>query len=209
MAGSSRMIRSRFSPALVSLVCGLLSPFVLTQCKTTSGTYKDVSYDPTKLKTPTGHGMEKKDYPFDENGAYRKDWVKNNASGRDSSASQSADASTQTSATAPAEGGGGGSTSYPTYAEASAARSSGNFVGPSGEPAPGSAAPVESIVTTTSPVSAPSSPAPSSEPSYHKVKSGDTLFSLSSRYSTSVAELKRLNGLKSDSIRVGQSLRIP
>lgn len=203
------MIRIRFSRSIILLLCGLISPIVLTQCKTTSGTYKDVSYDPTKLKTPSGHGMEKKDYPFDENGAYRKDWVKNNASGRDSSASQSSDSSTQTAAVAPTAGGGGGSTSYPTYAEASAARSSENFVGPSGESAPGSTAPVESIVTTSAPVSAPSSPAPSSEPSYHKVKSGDTLFSLSSRYSTSVAELKRLNGLKSDSIRVGQSLRIP
>jgi membrane-bound lytic murein transglycosylase D len=41
------------------------------------------------------------------------------------------------------------------------------------------------------------------------VTSGETLFSLASRYHTSVSELKRVNGLTGDSIRTGQSLRIP
>ncbi len=203
------MTRIQLFRALSCLICGVLSPLFLTQCKTTSGTYKDVSYDSTKLKTPAGHGLEKKDYPFDESGAYRKDWVKSNASGRDRSATQSAESSTQLASTSTTESGTSGSNSYPTYAEASAARNSGNFVGPAGESAPGNSAPVDSIVTTSVPSSPPAPPAPSSNPTYHKVKSGDTLFSLSSRYGTSVAELKRLNGLKGDSIRVGQSLRVP
>lgn len=207
------MIRTRFSRALFLLLCGVISPFVLTQCKSTSGTYKDVSYDPAKLKTPAGHGLEKKDYPFDESGAYRKDWVKANASGRDRSAAPSSEPSTQVASTSTTEGGTSGTTPYPTYAEASRARASGTFVGPAEESTPVSFVPEGSTTaapaqSSTPPVAAPAA-APSTSPRYHKVVSGDTLFSLSGRYGTSVAELKRLNGLKGDSIRVGQSLRIP
>lgn len=44
---------------------------------------------------------------------------------------------------------------------------------------------------------------------YHKVSSGDTLWGISQRYKTSVSAVKRANGLKSDIIRPGQTLRIP
>ena len=43
----------------------------------------------------------------------------------------------------------------------------------------------------------------------HVVKSGETLSHLAQRYSTSVARIKSTNGLKSDRIRIGQTLRIP
>lgn len=46
------------------------------------------------------------------------------------------------------------------------------------------------------------------QPSIHVVEAGDTLWSLSSRYQMSVAEIKHLNGLTSDLIRVGQELRM-
>lgn len=192
------------------LLTGVLAPLFLTQCKTTTKSYKDISYDPSKLKTPAGHGMERNDYPFDEQGNYRKDWVKSNSSGRDRSASPGSDPAPAVAATG-TEAAPRGSASYPNYAEASAARESGNFVGPAGStdaatstpsspPAPGGGSGVE----LASAGSAPASP-----PSYHKVTSGDTLFSLASRYNTSVSELKRVNGLTGDSIRAGQSLRIP
>ena len=42
----------------------------------------------------------------------------------------------------------------------------------------------------------------------HKVKYGDTLFSLYRRYGVKVAEIKRINGLRSNTIRTGQVLRI-
>ena len=54
-----------------------------------------------------------------------------------------------------------------------------------------------------------SAPVEAAAPSYHKVTSGDTLFAIASRHNTSVADLKRINGLTGDSIRPGQSLRIP
>lgn len=45
--------------------------------------------------------------------------------------------------------------------------------------------------------------------SVHIVRKGDTLSGLATRYGVSVSALKRANGLKSDLIKVGQSLKIP
>ncbi|MEX2581589.1 MAG: LysM peptidoglycan-binding domain-containing protein [Verrucomicrobiales bacterium] len=153
-----------------------------------------MKYDPAKLKTPTGHGLEKKEYPFDDDGKYRKDWVKANASGRTgSSYPQRERAAASSSTPAPSDD---SSSDYPTYAEVSAREVS----------APEVSAPE---------VSAPDQPpAPPTEetaasPQYHKVATGDTLFALARRYSTTVDELKRVNGLSGDSIHVGQSLRVP
>lgn len=43
----------------------------------------------------------------------------------------------------------------------------------------------------------------------HTVKKGETLFSISQKYKTSVQELTRLNGLKSSGLKVGQKLKVP
>ena len=43
----------------------------------------------------------------------------------------------------------------------------------------------------------------------HTVQSGDTLFSLSRKYGTSVTAIQNANGLNSDLIRTGQTLTIP
>lgn len=180
---------------------GLSSPFLLTQCKTGPGTYKDVEYDPAMLKTPAGHGLEKKEYPFDDNGAYRKDWVKNNTTGKTRSASRqaslaSADAEEETGNSTPAP--------YPTYAQASEARNA---------DVSGSIESMDS--TTTSSASIPVTPPTvatatgASAASYHTVTTGDTLFALSHRYRTTVDELKRINGLTDNTIHSGQTLRVP
>jgi len=71
--------------------------------------------------------------------------------------------------------------------------------------------------TAPAPAPAPSysAPAPAPAPSYsgggssHTVAAGDTLFSLSRRYGTSVTAIKSANGLNSDLIRVGETLTIP
>lgn len=167
--------------AMLQLALALSLPVLATQCKTAGGNYQNIEYDPATLNTPSGHGMEKKDYPFDDDGKYRKDWVRDNARGTTaSSRNQPQPASTMTVA---------GADSPPSNPD-------GGYLGPA---SPGVAPPAP----------APEPVANASEPRYHKVASGDTLFSLSSRYGTSVSELKRVNGLSSDSIRVGQSLRIP
>jgi len=46
------------------------------------------------------------------------------------------------------------------------------------------------------------------ENSVHKVKEGDTLYSISRKYSVSVADLKRWNYMYSDTISVGQKLTV-
>ena len=43
----------------------------------------------------------------------------------------------------------------------------------------------------------------------HKVKSGETLYSIATKYGTTVAKIKSANGLRSDNIVVGQTLKIP
>jgi peptidoglycan DL-endopeptidase LytE len=42
----------------------------------------------------------------------------------------------------------------------------------------------------------------------YKVKAGDTLLKIAKKYNMTVAQLKSLNGLKTDFIRVGQTLRV-
>ena len=52
--------------------------------------------------------------------------------------------------------------------------------------------------------------APSSIPSNtYVVKKGDTLYSIASKYNTTINELKSLNSLVSDTLRIGQILRVP
>lgn len=43
----------------------------------------------------------------------------------------------------------------------------------------------------------------------HKIKSGEVLGSIAEKYDVSIAQLKKLNGLKSDNIRAGRTLKIP
>jgi len=201
---------------VASLFFGILAPPFLTQCKTAAvASYKEVSYDPAKLKTPSGHGMERDDYPFDDQGNYRKDWVKNNAKGKDQSAMPGAEAVPQLAAavTPAGEAPPPENTSYPTYEEALAARETGAQTGPASGAPPAAATSAMTLASAaageTAPVVLASAPVEAAAPSYHKVVSGDTLFAIANRHDTSVADLKRVNGLTGDSIRPGQSLRIP
>lgn len=52
-------------------------------------------------------------------------------------------------------------------------------------------------------------PGPDTDTVEYVVRAGDTLWLLSQRYGTTVAELKRLNNLTSDELSIGQILRIP
>lgn len=69
------------------------------------------------------------------------------------------------------------------------------------------------IVANTTPPAANSTSAASiasagNDATYYKVKNGDTLSHIAARYGTSVSRIKKLNGLKSDFLRIGQRLRI-
>lgn len=64
------------------------------------------------------------------------------------------------------------------------------------------------IVFTFAPSRANAAP-PADSPTSYTVQSGDTLFSIASHFNTTVTILKQLNGLTSDTIRVGQQLTLP
>ena len=50
---------------------------------------------------------------------------------------------------------------------------------------------------------------PSQKEGYYTVKSGDSLYSIAQKYSTTVSELKQLNNLTSTLLSIGQVLRLP
>ena len=67
--------------------------------------------------------------------------------------------------------------------------------------------PKATAVTSTLPSSRSVTPKP--QVRYYTVKRGDTLYGLSRRYNTTVAAIKLRNGLRSNTIGVGQRLRMP
>ncbi len=180
----------------IALCAGLLP--CLSQCAGKG--YKAANYADSKLATPP-HNLSERDYPFDASGNYRKDWVKNGSrtsSGNDvnrpriSGSSSSSSSRVASAPPAPTR------TTAPTRSSSSSppARIATN------------------TVRTTPPArtyTPPPAPKPKPKPAarYHTVQPRQTLWALSQKYGTSVAALKKANGLTSDNIRIGQSLRIP
>lgn len=59
------------------------------------------------------------------------------------------------------------------------------------------------------PVTRPNPPAkPAGQGVYHTIVKGDTLYSVSKKYGTTVARIKELNNMTDDNIKIGQSLRV-
>jgi len=69
--------------------------------------------------------------------------------------------------------------------------------------------PGASVTTSASPGASPAaSTTPGGERS-HTVAPGDTLSAIASKFGTTVEEIKSLNGLTSDTLQIGATLRIP
>lgn len=62
---------------------------------------------------------------------------------------------------------------------------------------------------STKPVSTTAKASTAGAPRVYRVRPGDTLFSIARQFSTTVAQLKQLNGLAGDSIKVGDQLKVP
>jgi N-acetylmuramoyl-L-alanine amidase len=57
--------------------------------------------------------------------------------------------------------------------------------------------------------SAVKAPPPVKTPRQHKVKAGDSLSEIAKKYNTSISAIKAANNMKSDTVQIGQTLRIP
>ncbi len=67
------------------------------------------------------------------------------------------------------------------------------------------ATPAVTAKKSTKAAAKPKAPAATS----HKLKSGETLSSLSKKYGVSIAEIKKANGMTSDNLRAGSTIKIP
>ena len=76
---------------------------------------------------------------------------------------------------------------------------------PSATPSP---PPTPSPATSAVPGSAAPSPGPSFRTTY-KVRKGDTLLTIASHFKTTAAKIRQLNGMASNTLQVGQVLKIP
>lgn len=180
MTSSSSFPRSGLAAALAGCVAVLIAGCAAKP------KYRSVTYQDQKLATPP-HNLSPAEYPFDDDGTYRKDWVANPSSAKRSSRRRSVPAPT-VAASPPAER----APSLPPPSVHAASRP------PAPPPAP-----------APQPRSAPP-PAPKPAAArYHTVVKGDTLYSISRRYGVTVPKLKSVNGLTSDTIRIGQTLRMP
>ena len=173
---------------------------MLVQCGRIGG-YKSVSFSKAKLATPPTT-LSERDYPFDEKGRYRTDWVKSGSTKNRSMSSFKTAAATSptppTSAPSPIK-----TSSSKTKKSSSSMTVAANTTR-SSKPSP-------PPVYTPPPAPKPKpKPAPAKkQASYHTITKGDTLWGISRRYKVSIVAIKSANGLSSDLIRPGQTLRLP
>lgn len=78
-----------------------------------------------------------------------------------------------------------------------------------GRPSTASTSKAKSQAKPKSSKPAAAKPRPAAAAKSHTVKKGDTLYSLARRYGTSVAAIKKANGMKSDVLITGRTIRVP
>ncbi len=206
----------RFISLAASLLC--LSLGACKSAKPKSG-YSDV----VDYTTPNTN-LSQSEYPFDEQGNYLADVVSGKKKGSKNKPAAAPQSYTETYEKPPETT----VASTPNYETPPAATS--NPYAPvyaSGESGSGSTASNSKPKSTSSSSSANSKPKsttaskpkpkpkpaakpkPKSSTVSYTVKKGDTLYGLANRYGTSVSAIKKANGLSSDMLRDGRSLKIP
>jgi len=178
---------------LMSGLSGLLACLALASCASTK--------DPNTTASNEDEVVDytKDNYAFDSKGNYREDWVaaREGVSGvKDKPvASESPYVQEPYESSAPTVAvRSSSSSSTPRTSTSSRSSSSGSSSGSSSR----------STASRSKP-----KPKPKPKPSLVTVKSGDTLYNLSKRHGVSIASIKEANGLKSDLIIDGKSLKIP
>lgn len=181
-------------PPSLRLLGIALAGLFLVGC-TSAGKQKTSGPVDPRIATPP-HNLSAAEYPFDDDGTYRKDWVANPAAARRS-----------------------GRRTQPAPAPSSPPPAPARQQAPGYAYQPPPSAPVNPAPYPAAPAPRPTAPPPAPKPApappkpaaarYHTVVKGDTLFSISRKYNVTVPKLKSTNGLSSDTIRIGQTLRVP
>jgi LysM repeat protein len=208
---------------LVALL-GFIPALGLVSCK--SSTPKGLPKNLPKINVsssaaPPSHNMSRGEYPFDARGNYVAAWAAEGSRGAgrlpppqpdpgSSSYEHEEPPAPRVQSTPPPP-----PISTPSRVVVSSspppARPSSSYSAPA--PTVRTSPPARKTPTTASSSSRKPSTSKSSSKSSgsvsHNVKPGDTLYGLALRYKSTVAKIKSANGLKSDLIRPGQTLRIP
>jgi LysM repeat protein len=180
-----------FPLRLIPGLIGLAACFTLGACKSTSSS--STGYDDVVDYTTPKTELSKEEYPFDEDGNYRVDWAAAGAgvSGVNDKPTDSTPyiQEEDTPAYTPTV-----ASTTPRTSSSSSARK------------PSSSSSSRSTASRPKPKPKPK-PAP--KPTVVTIKKGDTLSAISRRTGVSVSAIKAYNGMSSDFIREGRSLKIP
>lgn len=175
---------------MTAALAGAAMCLALGACKTTKKGDDVIDY------TSPDTGLSASEYPFDEKGNYREDWA---SGGRTADVASNENIYSDPAPVAEVE--------KPKVTSSSGSGVAAVVSKPKPKP-----------VVTSKPKPKPKpkpkavvkpKPKPVAKPTYVTVRSGDTLSAISRRTGYSVATIKSYNGLRSDMIKPGQSLKLP
>lgn len=179
---------------MTAALAGAAMCLALGACKTTKKGDDVIDY------TSPDTGLSSSEYPFDEKGNYREDWA---SGGRTADVASNENIYSDPAPAPEVEKPKVTSSSGGTAVKATTAGGAAVVSKPKPKPVvTKKPAPKKKVV-------AKPKPKPVAKPTYVTVRSGDTLSAISRRTGYSVATIKSYNGLRSDMIKPGQSLKLP
>jgi LysM repeat protein len=194
-----------FRPSGLALLAAIFLPLLLDSCSTGNPKFDGL---PEKLpaialngsaRTPA-HNMQSTEYPFDSNGNYVAEWAAEGErrQGRPAAATNDDEVSREKSHGGKVTG----SRKIAVKSKASEPKTKTKNKSGTKEVAK------SSDKTTSKSSSATKKPTGSSSVRY-VVKKGDTLSSIADKFGSSIAKFKAANGLKSNTLSSGTSLKVP